>query len=101
MLFAAVHRSRLAHRVISLRCNNSAAIGGKADLAAIQRHVYGFTPKFIRLTLSPTDRAPPSCAGVKVKPCGCYATLTPLPEVARLGVPAPRECRCPTKGMEA
>ena len=43
----------------SLRCNNSAAIGGKADLAAIQRHVYGFTPKFIRLTLSPL---PPPCA---------------------------------------
>src|SRR5450759_3449568 len=44
--------------------------------------------------------APPSCAGVKVKPCGCCATLTPLVVVARSTMPAPRKCRFrPTKGI--
>jgi hypothetical protein len=34
----------LAHRVGSLRCDDSAAIGGKADWPFIQQHVYGFMP---------------------------------------------------------
>ena len=31
---------------------------------------------------SRSHRAPPPCAGVKVKPCGCCATLTPLVAIA-------------------
>jgi hypothetical protein len=34
----------------------------------------------------------PGDGGIKVKPFGCCATLTPLVVVAEMAVPAPREC---------
>ena len=46
------------------------------------------------------NRATPSRAGVKVKPFGCCATLTPLVVVARLNLPAPREDRFPAPPRE-
>jgi hypothetical protein len=53
----------------------------------------------INVKSSASHRATPPRAGVKVKPCGCCTTLTPLAVVARLNLPAPRESpSCPTKG---
>src|ERR1019366_1910859 len=52
------------------------------------------------LSLTFRHRAPPPGAGVKAKPCGSCATLTPLVAVARLILPAPRECRFPAPPRE-
>jgi hypothetical protein len=80
---------------IERHCGTS--IGTIADESRTCQHVnnYGHPIKE-----SFRHHAPPPCAGVKVKPCGCCATLTPLAVVARLNLPAPRECLFPTPPRE-
>ena len=79
--------------------------GEELDLARLALWGDSFAP--VRrsgrlLHIPPTGHhAPPPGAMVKVKPCRCCATLTPLVVVARLPRGLRREClSCLTKGNE-